>query len=76
MKLCCTSNDCGSRKSRLPKLGLIELGPLSGRQNGPRVVHECSPRTKVHEGSPRTWGPRFVVSHIRVSIALNYYCDQ
>ena len=46
MKLCCTSNDCGSRKSRLPKLGLIELGPLPGRQNGPRVVHECSPRTR------------------------------
>ena len=28
-----TSNDCGSRKSRLPKHGLIVLGPLSGRQN-------------------------------------------
>jgi hypothetical protein len=25
-------NDCGSRKSRLPKLGLIVLGPLSGRR--------------------------------------------
>jgi hypothetical protein len=41
MKLCCTSNDCGTLKSRVPKLGLIVLGPLSGRQNfanGPQVL--------------------------------------
>ena len=67
-EMCCTLNDCG--ESQLPKLGLIVLGPLSGRQNfasGPRewfvrVAHECSPQTKVHEGNLRTWGPRFVVS--------------
>ena len=33
MKLCCTSNDCGSSKSWLPKLGLIVLGALSGPIN-------------------------------------------
>jgi hypothetical protein len=46
MKLRCTSNDCGTLKSRVPKLGLILLGRLV-RGPGIRVLSFPLPHTYI-----------------------------
>ena len=91
-EMCRSLNDCGCCEMQISASYCLTLWSVMGKIL--RLVHESGPRVQsmdqVHEGSPRTWGPRFVVSPLfhefvlklknssrcRLNVLAGMYCSQ